>query len=163
MLSFIDALPRVQAQHETFFDKNFIKAWFCWGEMCQLCHIISVGWLEIMIQHTPSIICDFHFPLDFRLNILLPHIFWWFLHQNWVGIGGFTLTKFRRVGDEEKTIPSCLDTRSPMMAPPVLLQSAFCALTSGIVTGCIYRVHTSMYWVRTGMYHAIVWYRYKPT
>ncbi len=55
-----------------------------------------------MIQHTPSIICDFHLPVDFKL---------------------------RHVGDEEKTIPSCLDTSSPMMAPPVLpLQSAFCAL-----------------------------------
>jgi hypothetical protein len=42
-------------------------------------------------------------------------------------IGGFTLTKLH-VGDEEKTIPSCLDTRSPMIAPPVLPLSAFCAL-----------------------------------
>jgi hypothetical protein len=38
------------------------------------------------------------------------------------------LTKHRKVGDEEKTIPSCLDTSSLMIAPPVLLQSAFCAL-----------------------------------
>ncbi len=47
-----------------------------------------------------------------------------------MGIGEFTLTKLRHVGDEEKTIPSCedSDTRSPMIAPPVLLQSAFCAL-----------------------------------
>ncbi len=45
-----------------------------------------------------------------------------------MGIGGFTLTKLRQVWDEEKTIPSCLDTRSPMIAPPVLPQSAFCAL-----------------------------------
>ncbi len=46
-----------------------------------------------------------------------------------MGIGGFTLTKLRQVGDEEKTIPSCLDhTSSPMIAPPVLPQSAFCAL-----------------------------------
>ncbi len=45
-----------------------------------------------------------------------------------MGISGFTLTKLRRVGDVEKTIPSCLDTGSPMMAPPVLQQSAFCAL-----------------------------------
>ncbi len=45
-----------------------------------------------------------------------------------MGIDGFTLTKLRHVGDEEKTIPSCLDTPSPMIAPPVLLQSAFCAL-----------------------------------
>ncbi len=37
-----------------------------------------------------------------------------------MGIGGFTLTKLRQVGDEEKTIPSCLDTLSPMIAPPVL-------------------------------------------
>jgi hypothetical protein len=29
----------------------------------------------MMIQHTPSIICDFHFPVDFRLGILFPHIF----------------------------------------------------------------------------------------
>jgi hypothetical protein len=36
---------------------------------------------EIMIQHTTSIICDFHLPVDFRLDILFPHIFW-FLHQN---------------------------------------------------------------------------------
>ncbi len=80
-----------------------------------------------MIQHTPSIICDFHFPVDFRFDIPFPHIFW-FLHQNRVGIVGFTLTKLSSVGDEEKAIPSCLDTRSPMIAPPVLLQSAFCAL-----------------------------------
>ncbi len=45
-----------------------------------------------------------------------------------MGISGFTLTKLTHVGDEEKTIQSCLDTSSPMMAPPVLLQSAFCAL-----------------------------------
>ncbi len=49
-----------------------------------------------------------------------------------MGIGGFTLTKLRNVGrnvgDEEKTIPSCSDTRSPINAPPVLQQSAFCAL-----------------------------------
>ncbi len=87
----------------------------------------TLGWLEIMIHHTPSIICGFHFPVDFRLNILSPHIFW-FLHQNWVGIGWFTLTKLRSVGDEDKTIPSCLDTSNPMVAPPVLPQSAFCAL-----------------------------------
>jgi hypothetical protein len=30
------------------------------------------------------------------------------------------------VGDEEKTIPSCKDTSSPMIAPPFLSQSAFC-------------------------------------
>ena len=45
-----------------------------------------------------------------------------------MGIGGFIHTKLRHVGDEEKTVPSCLDTSSPMIAPPVLLQSAFCAL-----------------------------------
>ncbi len=45
-----------------------------------------------------------------------------------MGIGGFTLTKLRHVGDEEKTIPTCSDTRRPMIAPPVLPQSAFCAL-----------------------------------
>ncbi len=91
------------------------------------CHMTSVGWIEIMIQHTPSIICDFYFPVDFRLDILFPHIFW-FLHQNWVGISGFTLPKLRRIGDEEKIISSCLDIRSPMIAPPVLPESAFCAV-----------------------------------
>ena len=45
-----------------------------------------------------------------------------------MGIGRFTLTKLRRVGDEEKTIPSCSDSRSPMIAPPILPQSAFHAL-----------------------------------
>ena len=45
-----------------------------------------------------------------------------------MGIDWFTLTKLRHVGDEEKTIPSSLDTRSPMFALPVLPQSAFCAL-----------------------------------
>jgi hypothetical protein len=111
-----------------FVDKIFIKAWFCWGEIGLFCQMTSLGWLELMIQHTPSIICDFHFPVDFRLDILLCHIFW-FLDQNWVGIDGFTLTKLRYVGDEEKTIPSCLDTRSPMIAPSVLPQSrgAFCS------------------------------------
>jgi hypothetical protein len=39
-------------------------------------------------------------------------------------IDGFTLTKLRHVGDD----PSCLDASSPMIAPPVLQQSAFCAL-----------------------------------
>jgi hypothetical protein len=34
----------------------------------------------------------------------------------------------RSVGKEEKTIPSCNDISSPMIAPPVLQQSAFCAL-----------------------------------
>ncbi len=60
-----------------FLDKNFIK------------------------HHTPSIICDFHFPADFRLDILFPHIFW-FLHQNWVGIGGFALTKLNVLGTKTK-------------------------------------------------------------
>jgi hypothetical protein len=110
-----------------FFDKVFIKAWFCWGWICLFCHMTSVGGLEIMVQHTPSIICDFHLPVDFSLDILFPCIFW-FLHQNWVGAGWFTLTKLRSVGDEEKTIPSCKDTHSPMIDPPVLQQSAFCTL-----------------------------------
>ncbi len=74
------------------FSKIFIKAWFCWGKMCLFCHMTSVSWLEILIQHTPSIICDFQFTVDFRLDILFPHIFW-FLHQNWMGIDRFTLTK----------------------------------------------------------------------
>jgi hypothetical protein len=87
----------------------------------------SIGRFEIRIHYTPSIICDFHCPVDFRLDILFPHIFW-FLHQNRVGIGGFTLTKLRSVGDKEKNIPSCLDTSILMIAPPVLQQSAFCAL-----------------------------------
>ncbi len=106
----------------------FIKAWFCWGKICLFCHMTSVGRLEIMIHHTSSIICDFHFPVDFRLDILFPHIFW-FLHQSWVGIGWFTLTKLRSVRDEENTIPSCfkLDTSSPMVSPPVFPQSAFCS------------------------------------
>ncbi len=29
-----------------------------------------------------------------------------------MGIDGFTLTELREVGDEDKTIPSCLDTRT---------------------------------------------------
>ncbi len=45
-----------------------------------------------------------------------------------MGIGGFTLTKYKSVGDGERTIPSCLDTSSLMIAPTVLQQSAFCAL-----------------------------------
>jgi hypothetical protein len=45
-----------------------------------------------------------------------------------VGVSGFNLTKLRHVGDEEKPIPSCLDTSRPMIAPPVLPQSAFCTL-----------------------------------
>jgi hypothetical protein len=111
-----------------FFNKIFIKAWFCWGKSCLFCHMTSVGWLEIMIKHTPSIICDFHSPVDFRprLYILFPHHdILWFLHQNWVGIGEFTLTELRHVRDKEKTIPSCLDTHSPMMAPPVCCRAHF--------------------------------------
>ncbi len=124
MLSLIDTLLRVQAQRATFLWQNFIRAWFRWGKMCLLCHMRSISWLEIMIQHTPSIICDFHLPVDFRLNILFPHIFW-FLHHNGVGICGFTLTKLRHVGDEEKTSPSWLDdTSSPMIASPVFPRSA---------------------------------------
>jgi hypothetical protein len=91
------------------------------------CHMTSISRLEIMIHHTPSIICDFHFAVDFRLDILFPYIFW-FLHQNRVGIGGFTLTEHRSGGDEEKPIPSCLDTSRPMISSPVLPQSTFCAL-----------------------------------
>ena len=45
-----------------------------------------------------------------------------------MGIGGFTLTSHKNVVDEEKTIPSCLDTSILMIALPVLLQSAFCVL-----------------------------------
>ncbi len=45
-----------------------------------------------------------------------------------MGIGGFTLTKLRHVGDKEKIIPTCLDTHSPTIAPPVLPQSAFSTL-----------------------------------
>jgi hypothetical protein len=45
-----------------------------------------------------------------------------------VGIDGLTLTKLRSVGDDEKTIPSCSDIRCLMIAPPILLQNAFCAL-----------------------------------
>jgi hypothetical protein len=91
----------------------------------------SVGRLEIMIHHTPFIICDFHFPVDFRLDILSPHVFW-FLHQNRMGKGGITLTKLSSVGDEDKTIPSCIDISSPKIAPPVLPQSAFSALKKQI-------------------------------
>ncbi len=72
-----------------------------------------------------SLPCRFHALYSF------PHIFW-FLHQNRAGIGGFTLTKHRSVGDEQKIIPSCLDTSSLMIAPPVLPQSAFCALKKKI-------------------------------
>ncbi len=90
-----------------FFDKIFIKAWFCWGRMFLFCHMTSVGWWEIMIQHTPSIICNFHFPVDFRLGILFPHIFW-FLHQNWVGIGWFTLI-------QSAVNPACIGPFKPFV------------------------------------------------
>jgi hypothetical protein len=39
-------------------------------------------------------------------------------------LGGFTLTNLRHVGDQEKIIPSSVDTSSPMTAPPILPQSA---------------------------------------
>ncbi len=41
---------------------------------------------------------------------------------------GFTLSKLRHVEDKGITIPSCLDTSNPRIAPPVLLQRAFCTL-----------------------------------
>jgi hypothetical protein len=94
-----------------FFDKIFHQSVILLGQICLLCHMTSVVRLEIMMHHTTSIICDFHFPVDFWLDLLFPHIFW-FLHQNRLGIGGFALTPLRKVGDEEKTIPSCLDTSS---------------------------------------------------
>jgi hypothetical protein len=84
-----------------------------------------------MIHHTTSINCDFHFPVDFRVDILFPHIFW-FLHQDRVGIDWFTFTKLRHVVGKEKIIPSGSDTRCPMIAPPVFLQSALCALKKQI-------------------------------
>ncbi len=73
-----------------FFDKIFIKAWFCWGEMCLFCHMTAVGWWEIMIQHTPSIICDFHFPVDFRLGILFPHTFDSCIRIEWGSAGSLS-------------------------------------------------------------------------
>jgi hypothetical protein len=83
--------------------------------MCLFCSMSSVGSLELMLYSTSSNICDLHFPVDFRLDDLFPHIFW-FLHQNRVGIDGFTLTIDKNIGDEEKTIPSSLDTSTPMIA-----------------------------------------------
>ncbi len=66
-----------KARH--FFDKNFIKAQFFWGKMCLFCHMTSVRFCRLIRDHDPahtlSIICDFHLPVDFRLNILFPHIF----------------------------------------------------------------------------------------
>ncbi len=129
LLCYCLSTPCNECKHNTrhFFDNIFIKAWFCWGEiileMCLFCHMTSVGWLEIMIHHTQCIICDFHFPVDFRINTLSS-----FGPCIRMGIGWFTPTKLRSVVDEEKTIPSCLDTSSPMIAPPVLLLTTFCAL-----------------------------------
>ncbi len=57
-----------------------------------------------------------------------------------MGIDGFTLTKLRHVGDEEKTIPSCLGTSSLMIAPPVLPQSAFCALKKKLAEVRLFQV-----------------------
>ncbi len=97
--------------------------------MCLSYPMQSVGRLELILYHTSSNICDFHFPVDFGLNIRFPHIFL-FLHQNRVGKSGFTLKKLRIVGDEDKIILSSLDTRtsrSSIITQPVLPQSAFCA------------------------------------
>ncbi len=61
-----------------FFDKIFIKAWFCWwGKMCWFRHITSVGWLEIMIQHTIhylqlSLPCRFQALYSFPSYLLVP-------------------------------------------------------------------------------------------
>ncbi len=137
MLSFIDTLLRVEAQDTTFFRHFFIKAWFCWGEMCLFWHITSVGGLDIIKHHTPSIICDFSLPVDFSLDVLFPRIFW-FLHQNWVGTGLFTLTELKSVGDK-------VQRRSPMIAPPVLPQSAFCTLKTTD-------------WPRLDRFKFLVWY-----
>ncbi len=57
---------------DIFSTKFSLKRDSAGGKMCLFCHMTSVGWLEIMIQHTPPIICDFHIPLDFRLDILFP-------------------------------------------------------------------------------------------
>ncbi len=64
-----------------FTTKFSLKSVSAGGGICLFCHMTSVGRLEIMIHNTPFIICGFHFPVDFRLDILFPHIFW-FLHQN---------------------------------------------------------------------------------
>ncbi len=106
-----------------FFAKPFIKTCCCWETKCVCLVKCHLGRLELMLYRTSSNICDFLSPLDFGLNVLFPHIFW-FLHQNSVGISGFTLTKLRNVGDEDKTILSSLDTKSSMIAQPVLPQSA---------------------------------------
>jgi hypothetical protein len=100
------------------------------GGKCVYSVILSHDICRLIRDYDPAYTihyCDFHFPADFRLYLPFPHIFW-FLHQDWVGLDGFTLTMLSHVGDEEKTIPSCLDTHSPIIAPPVLPQSAFCAL-----------------------------------
>ncbi len=110
-----------------FVAKLFIKACCCWEKMCLSYQVPSVDSLELTLYHTSSNICDFHSPVDVGLNVPFPHIFW-FLHQNRLGIPGFTLPKLRNVGDEDKTIWSSLDTSSLMIAQPVLQQSALCAL-----------------------------------
>jgi hypothetical protein len=76
-------------------------------------HTIHYLWL--------SLPCWFQDQYSFSSYILVPA-------TELSGIDGFTLHKLRRVRDKEKTIPSCLDTSSPMIASPVLPQSAFCAL-----------------------------------
>ncbi len=64
-----------------FFDKIFIKAWFYWGEMCLFCHITSVSWLEIIIQHIRwhtihylwlSLPCRFQARHSFPSYLLIP-------------------------------------------------------------------------------------------
>ncbi len=73
-------------------------------------------------------ISDFLFPVEFRIDILFPHIFW-FLRIEWGKAGSLVLSlQVTSVGDETKTITSLLDTGSPMIALPVLPQSAFRAL-----------------------------------
>ncbi len=57
-------------------------------------------------------ICDYHCPVDFRLNIPFPHIFW-FLHRNRVGTGGFTLTKHRSVALPPPSLPPPSATALP--------------------------------------------------
>ncbi len=115
--------PKERHFFDNFFSlKRDSAAW-----KCLFCHIAFVRGWENMIHHMPSIICDFHLPVDFRLDILFPHIFR-FLHQNWVETRGFTLASLRKFGEADKTIPSCKDSSSPKIAPPDLLQSAFCAL-----------------------------------
>ena len=60
-----------------FFDEIFIKAWFCWGRTCLFCHMTSVGWLEIIIQHTIhylwlSLPCRFQAWYSFPSYLLIP-------------------------------------------------------------------------------------------